>query len=606
MIKCIQHRLLLIGILLSSYALVHAQEFKDYIGQGNSQGIRVSSSITESGFSAEATLNGSGIDSAYMMVQASRFLEQATIGADRALIDQVAKMGFDAWIEEQFTLDPTSHLTLIEEAYDRYSELCSLYGKPYVDDDPICNQLEGKWSFRYNFAWFQAAMTAEDLLRQRVALALSEILVISGETFSDREYAFVLADYYDVLVNNAFGNYEDLLMEVSLHPAMGAFLSHFNNPRTNVAENIRPDENYAREIMQLFTIGLFELNQDGTEKLDENNEPIPTYDNNDIKELAKVFTGLGDGGEEGRFGKYIGINNVDFFVPMAMYEPFHEPGPKTLLKDFVIPDRQAGMRDIEMAVNYLFKHDNTGPFITRRLIQRLVKSNPTPAYIERVAAVFADNGQGVRGDLGAVVKAILLDEEARNCEWIDAPSAGKLREPILRYTHIMKALEAGNNTDRYWSLPYYYNGEVRQLPMFAPSVFNFFLPDYQPNGPITNAGLVAPEFQIHNTNTAIGYFNVVNSWTFWDYVLDRGFEYNATNRDLPDNEQVRLKLYPWFQIPNNQIILDELDLLLCGGRLSDPVRAVVLEAMNAFEDADTKMKMAVYLIMVSPDYTVTR
>ncbi|MEL6804936.1 MAG: DUF1800 family protein, partial [Bacteroidota bacterium] len=399
--------------------------------------------------------------------------------------------------------------------------------------------------------------------------------VVSGLPFGTNHFAFPLSDYYDIFMEHGLGNYEDLLMAITLHPIMGVYLTHFNNPRTLPEENIRPDENYAREVMQLFSIGLFELNPDGSKKLDNEGNFIPTYDNDDIKEFAKVFTGLGNGAPDGDFGTPPSPFLVDFMRPMRMYEFWHEPGPKYLLNDFVVPAGQSGMQDIAMAINHLTHHPNTGPFICHRLIQHLVKSNPSPAYIERISSVFADNGQGVRGDLGAVVKAILLDPEARDCSWLEEMQNGKLREPIGRYTHILKAFRYSNETNRYYNDPFWFLGLQQQLPLWAPSVFNFYLPDFQPNGPIAEADLVAPEFQLHNTATSISYINILNFWTFGGFIMDNGFVYESIGEELPEEELIRPQIGDLLGWENTEVLLDELNLVLCHGRLSNSTRAIV-------------------------------
>lgn len=600
----------IIGVVLISGAApgaLSAQIYSDYIGTGHTDGVRISASSTHDQTSPAATLDRSGIDSAFMRVQAARFLMQATLGADRNEIDRVAQMGLEDWIDEQMTIPPSSTRDALEDALQAQEDACLQSG---AFDDLTCAEQTIDWGFTFNMGWWQTLMTGEDLLRQRVALALSEILVISGIGALELEYGRILADYYDMLLAHAFGHYEDLLLDVSLHPAMGAYLSHFNNPRTDVEANIRPDENYAREIMQLFSIGLYTLHPDGTRRLDEQGNPIPTYDNKDIKEMAKVFTGLGDGGMYGEFGTPPRPYAVDFFVPMRMYEEQHEPGPKELLDGFIIPSGQSGMEDIRMAVHHLVQHPNTGPFISRRLIQHLVKSNPSPEYIARISAVFADNGEGERGDLGAVIKAILLDAEARDCRWIDDPQNGKLREPLVRYTHVLRALQAGNGTGNYRSLPYWYWEHTRQLAMYAPSVFNFYLPDYQPNGPISQAGLVGPEFQLHNTATSIGFLNMAFDWAIEGYLMENEGIYEYFGQDIPEDNWVRFQDQELREISNNQVLIDELELLLCPGQLTEATRNIILTALDELEREgyydpewlqENRFRTALYLMLISPD-----
>ena len=311
--------------------------------------------------SGDKTINGVGLEGKWM--EASRFLSQASLGASLEDIKSVADKGIEQWIDEQMALPQSQVLDRLEDVYAEVIEWYLLNG-----GDPA--ELAGRpyWTI-FNYTWWENHMDSEDVLRQRIALALSEIFVISFESnLSDSGYG--LADYYDLLLRNAFGNFEELLFDVTMHPCMGYYLSHLNNPREITEENIHPDENYAREIMQLFTIGLYELNQDGTRKTDSMGNWIPTYDQNDIKELAKVFTGLSvadvvpnEWVDEPYFGLDIYI--ADMTLPMIMYEEWHEPGPKTMLDGYVIPGGQGGVNDIRAAIHRLFLHENVGPFIGR-------------------------------------------------------------------------------------------------------------------------------------------------------------------------------------------------------------------------------------------------
>ncbi len=249
---------------------------------------------------------------------------------------------------------------------------------------------------------------------------------------------------------------------------MGLYLSHLNNPKSNDEENIHPDENFAREAMQLFSIGLYELNPNGTRKLDSFGQDVPTYGQTQIKEFAKIWTGLGISKvlpnmytDEPYFG--LGIYGSDLTQPMKMYEEEHESGEKELLGGFTVPAGQTGMEDIEDAIDNLFNHPNVGPFIGRRLIQRMVKSNPSPEYIERVTRAFNDNGQGERGDMKAVIKTILLDDEARSCEWISDKSQGMLREPMIRYTNFARGTAIEQYYGRLWNNGYQFWQETGQL-----------------------------------------------------------------------------------------------------------------------------------------------
>ena len=545
----------------------------------------------------EKTINKVGLEGPLM--EASRFLSQATLGADLATIEQVANQGIEAWIDDQMTVPQSQTLDRLNEVF---AEVIEWYLVNGGNPDEVSTR--PYWTI-FNYTWWENHMKNDDLLRQKVALALSEIFVISIESnLSDA--GFGLADYYDILLKHSFGNFEDMLREISLHPCMGYYLSHLNNPREIPEENIHSDENYAREIMQLFTIGLYELNQDGSRKTDGQGNWIPTYDQADIKELAKVFTGLGVGGvmenewvDEPYFG--LDIYVADMTTPMIMYEEWHQPGTKTLVNGYVIPAGQTGLKDINDAVHQLFLHPNVGPFIGKQLIQRLVTSNPTPGYISRVAAVFADNGQGERGDMGAVIKAILMDPEARTCSALEEDRFGKLREPFTRYTHFSKAIQTEQYYGRYWNVAYGFYQATNQMPLASRTVFNFFLPDLQPIGAIADNGLVGPEFQIHNSRTSIEFINRVNDWAVWGYVMD---DWEAENPSVTYNID---ELTPLARDP--EVLINRLDVLFTHGMLSDRTRQIIKDAITPMISEDyrnDRTRLAMYLIMISPDYAIMK
>ena len=387
---------------------------------------------------------------------------------------------------------------------------------------------------------------------------------------------------------------------------MGFYLSHLNNPRSNPAENIHPDENYAREVMQLFSIGLYELNNDGSRKLDGGGQPIPTYGQEEITEFAKIFTGLGisevvDNQWVDSAYFDLSIYVADMTKPMKMYEDWHEPGEKELLNGMLVPDGQPGMQDVQMALDNLFNHPNVGPFIGRQLIQRLIKSNPTPQYIDRVAQVFNNNGQGVRGDLAAVVKAILLDPEARECRNLMEEESARLREPLVRYTHFARSVEREHIYGRHWNVGYGFWDATGQTPMGAPSVFNFFLPDFQPNGDLADRGLVAPEYQIHNTKLSVGFINEVNGWIVWNGL------FGDWESNHPD---VGIDVDRYKEFANDpETLLNELDKVYTHGQLTDRTREIIKAAISPLiyrYYREDRVRLAMYLLMISPDYAVTR
>ena len=401
--------------------------------------------------------------------EAFRVLNQASFGATEVEAQRLIEMGAEAWIDDQL-LQPAS-LQL-----------------PHLRSLPRPTLLIELQPDRVDI-WFRNALSGQDQLRQRVAFALSEIMVISQ--LSDLgNLTYSLADYYDVLARNAFGNYRDLIQEVTLHPAMGIYLSMLGNEKPNAALNIRPDENYARELMQLFSIGLVELNIDGSTVTDSQGVPVPTYDQAIIEGFAHVYTGWHFAGAQSFKQAFPNDNNQT--VPMQLYPDFHDAGKKMQLDGVTIPAGQTGDEDLAAALDNIFNHPNVGPFIAIRLIQRLVTSNPSPGYIERVASVFNDNGSGVRGDLGATVRAILLDDEARPDTSLEFD--GKVKEPLLRLTQIWRAFNATSASGRYPFIGVF--SIFGQGPLQSPSVFNFFSPFYAPPGEIRNAYLVAPELGI--------------------------------------------------------------------------------------------------------------
>jgi uncharacterized protein (DUF1800 family) len=381
---------------------------------------------------------------------------------------------------------------------------------------------------------------------------------------------------------------------------MGVYLTHLNNPKSNPARFIHPDENYAREMMQLFTIGLYELNPDGTRKKDNEGDDIPTYDSDDVKEFAKIWTGLGGGSTiqmpdtmiPPEFGK--GTSEINMAEPMIMYEEYHEPGPKSLLNGFIVPAGQTGMEDINDALENLLNHPNIGPFIGKQLIQRLVKSNPSPAYVSRVAAAFKSSG----GDMKAIIKAILLDDEARSCDWYNDPVQGKLKEPIIRYTHFARALGGFSENGNFWNSGVDYDDDAGQHPLYSKSVFNFYWPDFQPIGLIGNQGFFAPEFMVHNSRTSIGFVNFVNEWAVNETLLRTKGE---TEKIVFTNFEALLT-----KAEDTEILINELDILLTNGMLKDDTRQIITTIIDPLDDEFEKVKLAIYLMVISADYTILK
>ena len=423
-LKCILHSALFIACTLPS---AEAQIYLDHFGTGHEIGVKVTTSSAKINDEGQHTLSGTGFFPD--LAGASRLLGQASIGATYEEIDYVTQIGVEKWIDEQINMNFQSYTEKFAALAENITDLIR-------EDYPDYQFTES--TLHNSFVFYESLLKDPEVLRNKVAFSLLQLFVISKFDTSTRESS-ALVSYHDVLYSGAFGNYRDLLMNVTLHPMMGLMLGSFGNKKANPTNGTLPDENYAREIMQLFTIGLFELNIDGSYRLDSQGNKIPTYDIADVQELAKVFTGLG----------FSSTGDV-LTTPMIMRENEHDTGEKVLLDGTVLPAGQPGMKDIEDAVDVLFNHPNVGPFVSRRLIQHLVKSNPTAAYIRRIATVFNDNGEGIRGDMGAVTKAILIDPEARDCSWLNDERNGKLKQPIERFIGLWKGFNVTSPSGRLW------------------------------------------------------------------------------------------------------------------------------------------------------------
>lgn len=605
---------------------LHSQ---NYLGAGNSDGISVtaSSSHLESiwmdSANAIKTIDGSGMLADYFDV--CRFLNQATLGFDSSHVHSILNSGlppmqaYEAWIDDQMAGNPDFLTPELNTIFEQIKDSLSAGGV----HDTLLPRRPG-WQ-EFNYAWWSVHSFTEDLLRHRVATAFSEIFVISR--FSDLEgYGDGLTDYYDMFLQNAFGNYRELIDSVTLHACMGQYLSHANNPKTVDSLNQHPDENYAREIMQLFSIGLYELNQDGSRKT-QNGEEIPTYTNADINGLAKVLTGLSYGGtlphltsDPPHWG--MGLWEADLTVPMIMYdvdlppiqpwwdpdEDQHEDGPKTFLGHTITPNT-SGMVELNEALDVIANHPNVGPFISRRLIQRLVKSNPSPQYISDVAGVFNNDGTGTRGNLGAVVKAILLHDEARDPSYQMDEANSRLQEPLWRYTHFLRNVEKYNPNGLYWNNNYFVFENINQDIFASPSVFNFFLPDDTPHGDIQDQGLVAPEFKLHDARSSVGYINASHQWTVsWGQLM------NTWLGDYMNHTEVNWVIDDLLPLAeDSETYLNWLDKHILGGRMTDRTRFIIRSALNGFNPdyhwhhhAENRVRVGMHLALLSADYSITR
>ncbi|WP_312489565.1 DUF1800 domain-containing protein [Sphingomonas sp.] len=492
-------------------------------------------------------------------VEASRFLAQATMGATRALIDTVVSRGYDGWLTDQFAMP---------RAITHYDWL---YANGHAEEINRF-KLNG-----FDPTMWRQLIVEPDQLRQRVGMALLDIFVVGVDGVINSWRSFSMAAYVDILLNNAFGNYRELMGAVTTSFAMSSFLTYFQNRKANPVTGTQPDENYAREMMQLFTIGLYQLNMDGSLKM-SGGQPIETYSQADVSGLARVFTGLVHPNFEDAPPRYLN--------PLVINAGMNETGASNFLGTTV---SGGGMAAINSALDTIFAHPNVPPFVSKQLIQRLVTSNPSPAYINRVATKFADNGQGVRGDMKAVIRAILLDSEART---LPASGAiGKLREPVIRFTNWARAFGATSPSNAWAIGDTNAVTRLNQTKGRSPSVFNFYRPGYTPVGTaLATSGLVAPEFQITNEQTVIGYVN------FMYGVIANGIG------DVKADYTAILTL-----AADSKALVDEINLVLAAGQLSGPTQAAIRGAVDgvsatASDGPINRVGIAILLTMASPEY----
>jgi uncharacterized protein (DUF1800 family) len=531
--------------------------------------------------------------------EAARFVLQTGIAASTAEIAAVRAEGFAPWLDRHMAATSPSGVAWLASRGYTQVDTNRWFDRSEPADYMIWNQL----------------LSGAPGARTRAALALSEFFVVSTDGIDFRWKSQGMARYWDILAENAFGNFRTLLEEVTLNPAMGQWLNTLGNRRADGRGRV-PDENYAREVMQLFTIGLYQLNPDGTPRARANGQPVETYTNTDVQELAKVFTGydfdytgttrIPDPQNAGQT-----IDSVDYVLRPMTADPakwrtprttgYHAPEAKAFLGT-TIPAGTSAVDSLKAALDALFNHANTGPFFARQMIQRLVTSNPAPGYVQRVAAVFADNGKGVRGDLGAVFRAIWLDDEALAAANVTSNSFGKLREPILRLAQFARTFGASSKSGN-WSVASTADPSNRlsQSPLRSASVFNFFRPGYVPANSNTAANsMVAPELQLVNESTAPAYVN------FMQRVI-AGQEGATNDLAVPYAEEVALA-------HDSARLLDRLDLLMTAGQLSPESRTLIKGALDATvvteaSDAATKLRRvqtAVLLVMAAPEYLLQR
>lgn len=544
---------------------------------------------------------------------AARFLHHAAFGASDADIASVRQKGYAGWLEDQLNMPmgqskwdwlvSQGYMTLTDRQFFFFNDLCQF---------PVWRDL----------------MSAPDMVRQRWALALSELFVISVPSIggSLNWPGFAGAHFWDTLATHGFGNFRTLLEAVTLHPAMGAFLNTRGNQKEDPASGRVPDENYAREVMQLFTIGLHDLNLDGTPRLNANGQPTDSYGQSDVTHLARVFTGydldfrgLGSVGNS-PVPPYYSIQDPRYLQrPMQFIAERHS----TLEKRFLgvqIPAGTPGPEALRIALDTLFNHPNTGPFFARQMIQRLVASNPDPDYVARVAAKFNNNGAGVRGDLKAVLRAILLDKAARGSTGLYSRTFGKLREPILRIANWARAFKVRSlaNTWKFNVGNWDTEADLQQYPLAAPSVFNFFRPGYvPPSTEMATQGATAPEFQLVSESSVSAYINFLQNISYQGAWIG-----NPAEPGFPrDNQGVTYvpDIVPDYSaefalVGNTLLLVQRLNILLTGGQLSPATQDFIVNALRIDRiraDSSDEFKRihvarAILFVMASAEYLIQK
>jgi uncharacterized protein (DUF1800 family) len=540
--------------------------------------------------------------------EAARFLLHAQYGANYEDIAKVQTQGFSTWLDNQMAIPmgQTAWQWLKAKGYDLINE-----EQLFFSDQP-CSYM----------VWYQM-MASPDQVRKRFALALSEFFVVSIQGIQLNWPSFAMARYWDILCGNAFGNFRQLLEEVTLCQAMGSFLNIQGNQKADPKTGRVPDENYAREVMQLFSIGLLQLNLDGTPKLGSNGQPLETYTQNDVSNLARVFTGYELDESAGRFTSprppNFSVLKLEYTLkPLRLNPNRHSPEAKVFLGT-TIPADTDGTTSLKIALDTLFNHPNVGPFFGRQMIQRLVTSNPSPAYVARVASVFNNNGKGVRGDLGAVLRAILLDEEATGSASLNSNTFGKLREPMVRIAQWARTFKVSSakGTWKMQGSTYSARESIAQNPLTAPSVFNFFRPGYvPPSSALSSTGATAPEFQIVNESTVASYINYLQNilyqgiWVRAPELLTNPMEPTSTD----GHDMVPDYSFEFTLVSNTTALVQHLNLLLCGGQLGNDTVNLIVNALAQDQITDTAsdnfkrihVARAIMFVMSSADYLVQR
>ena len=543
---------------------------------------------------------------------AARFLHHAAFGASDSDIEAVRQKGYAGWLDDQLgmPMGQSKWDWLASQGYTQVND------RQYFFSD-----------YYYQFAIWRDLMSAPDMVRQRWVLALSELFVVSVPSVTGVQPWTGLggAHFWDTMAGHGFGNFRDLLQAVTLHPVMGAFLNTRGNQKEDPATGRVPDENYAREVMQLFTIGLHQLNLDGTPRLGANGQPIDSYGQSDVTQLARVFTGYdldlrGVGNFNDPSPPHYSVWYPEYVQrPMQFFPERHS----TLEARFLgvhIPAGTPGPEALRIALDTLFNHPNTGPFFARQMIQRLVASNPDPDYVARVAAKFNDNGAGVRGDLKAVLRAILLDKAARGPSGLYSRTFGKLREPILRITNWARAFKVRSlaNTWKFSVGSWDTEADLQQYPLAAPSVFNFFRPGYvPPSTEMATQGATAPEFQLVSESSVSAYINYLQNIIYQGAWIgnpgEAGFPRDNLGvtyvPDIVPDYSAEFAL-----VGNTLLLVQRLNILLTGGQLSPATQDFIVNALRIDRiraDSPDEFKRihvarAVLFVMASAEYLIQK
>ena len=545
-------------------------------GDGANTGVAVPANFTPPGGNTPAEVQAEPTSAG----DAKRFLEQTSFGPTTAGVQDTMKKGPALALAEQFVKTPTSYALM--PAVDSDSR------RQCPDNSAVCLR-DGYSAFPLQRAFFANAIGSQDQLRQRVAFALSQIIVVSANTIDP---AYAMRNFQQMLVQNAFGNYKDILMEATLSPVMGAYLNMVDNVKADPAKGTEPNENYARELLQLFSVGEYLLNPDGSRQTDAQGRPVSTYDQDTIENFAKVFTGWTYPPRPGAVSRF--PNPQYFEGKMVAFPAQHDTTAKALLNGTVIPANQSPEKDVEDAVSNAFNHPNVGPYIGKQLIQFLVTSNPSPQYVVKVAAAFNNNGQGVRGDMKAVLRTILLDPEARG-EMKTDPNAGKLREPVMFMTTLLRGL--GGTTDGVYLIDK--AAAMGQPPFESPTVFNYFPPDYTPPG----MDILGPEFKIMHTSTVLGRANFVH-----DLLVTRNENVapaaNVTGATGTKTNSATLTA----AAATPATLIDQVVAIFGNNPLSALEKTAIVNAVTAVPAANAaqRVRTAIYLVVTAAQVQVAR